>query len=140
MIRNDLVEKIKEELCVFFGKDLLSIVLFGSYAEGKETPYSDIDILIITDHKFTDWRERRTCEVKLRKTLYEAVGQVSPKVVSFDDLKRSLEHYNPLLLNILNSGIPILDRGAFSSLHKEFERLLSINVITHTKEHWVVTG
>jgi len=40
MLAEVVVEKIKEESKAFFGTELASIVLYGSYAQGKESKYS----------------------------------------------------------------------------------------------------
>ena len=37
MLSDEIVEKLKNELKVFFGNFLSSIVLYGSYVMGKET-------------------------------------------------------------------------------------------------------
>ena len=42
MPSNEVAEKIKEELSSFFGTELAGIALYGSYAGGKETKYSDL--------------------------------------------------------------------------------------------------
>jgi predicted nucleotidyltransferase len=44
MLFKEIAIKIKEELSSFFGNSLPSIVLYGYYAGGKESKYSDIDI------------------------------------------------------------------------------------------------
>ena len=44
-ILNEFLNKCKEK----FGDDLISIILFGSYARGDYDEESDIDILIIGD-------------------------------------------------------------------------------------------
>ncbi len=41
-----------------FSSDLVSIVLFGSYARGTATKYSDIDLLVIVKNIPEDWREQ----------------------------------------------------------------------------------
>jgi len=42
MLSEEVAEKIKGELKAFFGTVLASIVLYESYAEGKESKYSDL--------------------------------------------------------------------------------------------------
>jgi len=37
MLSEEEVKKIKEDLSSFFGNSLASIILYGSYATGKET-------------------------------------------------------------------------------------------------------
>jgi hypothetical protein len=76
MLSKEIAEKIKEELSSFFGIELASFVLYGSYAGGKETKYSD------------------------------------------------LRNFNPLLLNILKHGIPLLDDGTFATVKDEFQRMI----------------
>lgn len=41
------IEKIVEDLKNY--KEVIAIILFGSYAKGKEKPISDIDIAVIAD-------------------------------------------------------------------------------------------
>ncbi len=87
MFTHDLSEKIISELKDIFLDDLCSVILFGSYAKGTSRPYSDIDILIILNRKFTIWTDRRDLEIGLRKRLYRTIGQVSPKTATIDELK-----------------------------------------------------
>jgi predicted nucleotidyltransferase len=138
MLSEETVEKIREELKAFFGTELASIVLYGSYAEGKETNYSDIDILVVVRRQFDDRSARRACEITLRKRLYRAVGQVSPRVIGTDSLFKTLSNFNPLLLNILKHGIPLLDDGTFATLNAEFQRMLDAKILEPKEDYWVV--
>ena len=92
MLSNEIAEKIKEELSSFFGTELASIVLYGSYAEGKETKYSD------------------------------------------------LRNFNPLLLNILKHGIPLLDDGTFATVKEEFQRMIESKILEPREDYWVVAA
>ena len=42
-ILDEFLQKCKQK----FGDNLISIILFGSYARGTATEYSDVDLLII---------------------------------------------------------------------------------------------
>lgn len=139
MLSEELSKKIVSELKDMFYSDLRSVILFGSYAKGKAQTYSDIDILIILNRKFANWTERRDLEIELRKKLYRTVGQVSPKVGSIEELKAALEAYNPLILNILDSGITLYDDGAFNKLKSQFEQKISTEVQKHT-DYWEVVA
>ncbi len=79
MLPQKIAEELVLELKDKFKINLHSVILFGSYAKGTAQSYSDIDILIILNKKFANWIERRDLEIELRKKLYRAVGQVSPK-------------------------------------------------------------
>jgi len=138
MLSKGVVEKINKQISNFFGNSLSSIVLYGSYATGKETQYSDIDLLIIIKRDFRDWRERREVETELRMKFYSFVGCVSPKVAAIHELDKALTFYNPLLLNILDHGIVLFDDGAFDQLKGRFRTLLTIGTIKKEAEHWAI--
>jgi len=138
MLSEEVVEKIKEELTAFFGTELASIVLYGSYAEGRESKYSDIDILVVVRRRFGDQRARRACEVALRKMLYRSVGQVSPRVIGAAMMLATLRNFNPLFLNILKQGIPLLDDGTFAEVKEEFQRMIEARIIEPREDYWVV--
>jgi len=138
MLSEEVEKGIKKELSSFFGNSLASIILYGSYAQGKETQYSDIDVLIIVKRDFRDWRERREVETDLRRALYSRIGCVSPKVAAIDELDKALTFYNPLLLNILNHGVVLFDDGTFARLKNRFRALLTTGIIKKEAEHWSI--
>jgi len=138
MLSKEVVEKIKEELTAFVGAGLASIVLYGSYAEGRESKYSDIDILVVVRRHFKDRRARRDGEIALRKILYRSVGQVSPRIIGADMILTTLKNFNPLLLNILRHGIPLLDDGTFAKVKEEFQRMVEAKIIEPREDYWVV--
>jgi len=138
MLSKEVEKRIKKELSSFFGTELASIVLYGSYAAGKESKYSDIDILVVVRRRFEDRRARRECEIALRKILYRSVGQVSPRIIGTDIIYKTLKNFNPLLLNILKHGIPLLDDGTFVRVKEEFQRMLESRIIEPREDYWVV--
>lgn len=129
--------KILKTLSNIFNGELLSVIIYGSYAEGRETPYSDIDILIILDKKFSNWRERRRIDVLLRRET-SSIYQISPKVISERELTSSLENYNPLILNILLSGKPIYDTGIFAKAKKQFESMYGKKIVKNAENYWEI--
>jgi len=135
MLTHELHERIILELKDIFLDDFHSVILFGSYAKGTAQTYSDIDILIILKRKFTHWTERRDLEIELRKKLYRTIGQVSPKVASVEELEMALENLNPLILNIIDSSITLLDDGTFTKLKERFDQIVPCKVIKHT-DYW----
>ncbi len=139
MLSPKLSEKIVSELNNIFQNDLHSVILFGSYAKGTAQTYSDIDILIILNRKFADWMERRDLEIELRKRLYRSVGQVSPKTGSIEELEGALRALNPLILNILDSGVMLYDDGTFAKLKELFKQKVSTEVLKGT-DYWEVVA
>lgn len=139
MLSHHLSEKIVSELKDIFHDGLRSVILFGSYAKGTAQTYSDIDILIILNRKFANWMERRDLEIELRKRLYRTVGQVSPKVGSIEELEVALEAHNPLILNILDSGITLYDDGTFAKLNEHFKQKVPAEVLRRAG-YWEVVA
>ena len=137
MLSRDLTEKIISELKDIFLDDLCSVILFGSYAKGTAQTYSDIDILIILNQEFTHWTERQDLEIELRRKLYKKIGQVSPKVASVKEVEMALENLNPLILNIIDSCIPLFDDGTFAKLKDRFDQIVPCKVVKHT-DYWEV--
>lgn len=138
MLKGEIAKKISTSFLKHFGKDLLSVVLYGSYAEGRETPYSDIDLLIITNRDFADWREKRAVEVALRRETL-SIWQISPKIMTPEELLSAIENYNPLVLNAVSSGKILYDTGIFKRAKKQFKNNIYRKKVIKTKEgYWEV--
>ena len=59
-------------------KEIISIYLFGSYAEGKERPSSDIDICILLDGEYSNIEKkiRNKCILELSRLLRKDIHPV----------------------------------------------------------------
>ncbi|MEM4177649.1 MAG: nucleotidyltransferase domain-containing protein [Nitrososphaeria archaeon] len=121
-----LEEKIKDAILKVFGDQLISLVLFGSYARGEPRPESDIDLLIVLRtlplerielHKLIDKVEENL------KELYSgllAIGYkpvLSPIVLDVDTASR----IRPLYLDIVFDAKILFDKSDF--IKNVFERL-----------------
>lgn len=137
MIKEGLKKKIVHKLLNLFNGKLASVILYGSYAEDREMPYSDIDLLVILDKDFSDWREKRLIEVSLRRETL-SLGQVSPKIISEREFISALENYNPLILNVLSSGKALYDTGFFEKEKKHFEKIVSKKVAKTEEGYWEI--
>lgn len=85
-IVEDLIAKLTGE----FISEIHSIVLFGSYAKGKATKISDIDILfIVTDMKNKKLRE--SIERECASFQYSHNVKVSPIITDIKEFKKMLE-------------------------------------------------
>lgn len=102
------------ELLNIFGDNLVSVVLFGSYARKNYTENSDLDILIITK----DGREE---EKELQKLVKEFAFKFGKKldiqVFSQKDVIRNFNNFSPLFSTFLLGKVILFDREMF------FERL-----------------
>ena len=124
-----------------FGEFLKAVVLFGSAARNK-TPVGkkgDIDVLIVVD----DLSIRMTRDVieAYRLIVEKTIGKVSSRlhvtsmtITSFWEYARAGD---PVAMNVLRDGIPLVDSGFFSPL----QALLLQGRIRPTHESvWVYFG
>ena len=94
-IISKIVKKIKEEY------QPEKIVLFGSYAYGKPTKNSDIDLLIIKESNKR--RIDRFCEV--RKIIRDIKGiSIQPVVLTKDELNERIKIGDDFIKEILAEG------------------------------------
>lgn len=131
------------EIIFNFSKDLLEkvdglvkfIVLFGSTARKENKEDSDIDILIVIDditpeYKLTDisfYNEN------LRKILSskEEYKKIHPITIPLSTFYEGILKGDPLIINAIRIGFPIIDPSGFFSTLKE---LLKLGKIKYTEE------
>ena len=111
----DFSKKVYKE----FAKFIKAIVLFGSTARKKQEGKGDIDILIIVDD-VSIIIDREFVEA-YRIIIDKIVSQVSPQKLHITTLKfTSFWEYvragDPVAVNILRDGMPIIDSGFFEPL------------------------
>ncbi len=82
------------------------IVLFGSYAKGKNRPGSDVDLLIVADLVGDEAAALRRAH-QLAADCFPSVDVVFAVP---EDVAHAVTLPNPFLLSILGSGIPLYRR------------------------------
>ena len=113
----DIAMDFATKLYQKFNKLVKSIILFGSQIKQKEKPGSDIDIMILIDDASVNWDEELVAWYR------EELG----KLIASNPYKREL-HVNttklttwwsdltkgdPVILNIIRYGVPLIDFGGF---------------------------
>ncbi len=91
MNENKIISPIIQELLGYCN----SIIIFGSYASGKYTKTSDLDIVIVGNYdkkKIKYFRNRQNLEI-------------NEHYVSFSELKSLLKKKNPLAIEIMHNHI-----------------------------------
>lgn len=76
------------------------IILFGSYAWGKPTEDSDVDLFIIKESE----KRRIDRAREVRKALFGSGVPVDILVYTPDEIKKRLELEDPFVVNILEKG------------------------------------
>jgi len=138
MIQAKLSKSIIDILLEFFTNGAVTaVVLYGSYAENRETRYSDIDLLIIIDKELSNWREKRRMEVSLRKET-ASVGPLSPRIMTGKEFTTAFKNYDPLVLNVLSSGKILYDTGTFKKVRAQFEKVENRNIAKTPEGYWEV--
>lgn len=108
-----VIDRITKDIKALFGKNLVSVVLFGSYATGKQKDVSDIDLLVVAD-KLPSTRKERLSLILLISRKYLLQGKtVSIILRSKEEIKNGFEFYNPLLLSISENYKLLYDPGRF---------------------------
>lgn len=111
----DFATKVYKE----FDQMVKSIVLFGSSAKGKSTPGSDIDIVIIIDDVSIKWDMeliawyREELSKLIQNNPYRKPIHVNSVKLStwWNDLLKG----DPVVMNVLRYGDPLIDVGGFFS-------------------------
>lgn len=105
---NIILKKIAEAYRSVYGNDLITIIMYGSYARGNFDVESDVDIVAIVKG------ERKTLQQKLKKVWdisadldleYETV--ISPTVIPYDEYEQYREDI-PYYRNIAQEGVNVV--------------------------------
>ncbi len=92
-------ERLKKEY------DAQKVILFGSYARGKATEDSDVDIFIIapTKERFFD---RMTTMLEIVRDLYDGLA-LSPIVLRPEEVSERLKIGDQFIQEILEKGVEL---------------------------------
>jgi len=94
-IVTEIVDKIKAQF------KPQKIILFGSYAWGKPTEDSDIDLFLIMESNLR--RDKRARQIQ--KAFSQRTFPLDIIVYTPEEVKLSLERCNPFIREILNKGV-----------------------------------
>jgi predicted nucleotidyltransferase len=118
-----MIDRIMKDIKTVFGDNLVSVVLFGSYAAGKQGAVSDIDMLVIADNLPLPRKERLSIILSITRRYLSKGKTVSLVLRSRDEIRNGFEYYNPLLLSISENNKLLYDSGNyFSALLKDIRK------------------
>ncbi len=99
-----ILKEFKQEIRTLYGKQLVSLILYGSYSEGRANETSDIDILVVLSALQSPYTEiRRMSDIKYR--LLEKYEKIISTVPTTIELFNKMEV--PLYKIIKKYGIEI---------------------------------
>ena len=114
MIEKRVKREVLSQLKDFFGQNLISIVLFGSQAQGKARLNSDIDILVIVKNLSKNWREQDELAGQLRVNLWpKDLHNIQFILMAPEQIDLAIEWFNPLLLSLADGCYILFDSNHF---------------------------
>ncbi len=97
------LQRFKEILAEQFGREIVSVHLFGSKARGDAHSESDIDLLVVTQRE--DWRLKEQIGKVATKILLDYGVYLSVKVLGKSVHQKLVNVDSPFIRNILREGI-----------------------------------
>lgn len=115
------------------GEEIEFLVLFGSMARGNWSPGSDYDVLL----GLRNADGRRLID---RIGEFEALVEGDIQVFPYDRpaWERMFQSFHPLLLEALDHGVVLSDRGSFASMRAVFERWRTNGTLTRLAGGWKI--
>jgi predicted nucleotidyltransferase len=108
-----------------YPKLIKTITLFGSYSKGKETEQSDVDIMIIMDDVLNKIDENILAPfyADVDKLLKEEKSvKLHINFVTLTAFWKGVLAADPVSINVLKYGVPLIDTGYFEPLQVLLER------------------
>jgi len=112
-----ILESIISKLTEKYLSEILSIVLFGSYAKGNANKQSDIDLMFIVDD-LKDKNLRESIERECASIHYSHNIKISPLITNIEEFKKMLKEKE------LNVGKEIREFGISLYGHEIFWRII----------------
>jgi predicted nucleotidyltransferase len=115
----DIAADFANKVYKHIGKPIKSIILFGSAAKGISAPKSDIDIVIVIDDASIEWDDELVAWYREELgNLIKANPYTKPlhiNTVRLTTWWQEMMRGEPVVLNIIRWGVPLIDFGGFFS-------------------------
>jgi len=111
MKKKEILSVIKKEVIKYYQENLVSLVIFGSFARNEFSKLSDIDLLIIC-RNLAQERMKRVRDFERIENSLEKKGfklPFSPIIKT----KEEVEKGSPLFFDMIEDSIILYDRGNF---------------------------
>ncbi len=112
----ELLQEIVERCRNALGKNLVSVVLFGSTARGLQDKRSDIDLLVVVEEEVEGDLLK---DVRIDLLLNHSV-KLDTIILSKKDVVDNFNYFSPLFLSFTLGIIVLIDDGFFKEKYFEF--------------------
>ncbi|MEM1538173.1 MAG: nucleotidyltransferase domain-containing protein [Candidatus Nezhaarchaeales archaeon] len=129
MIEDKLSDAISK-LAGKVGLRVNSIVLFGSRGKAEELPWSDVDLLIISEG-FSNMKRWDRVRLVLENWDYEK--PVEPVCLAPNEVSET----NPFIWEVCREGVAVMDDGTFNALRTKCLKYLDENGFQRIKYGYV---
>ena len=107
------IKNIKKEID---GINFMSIVIFGSYAQGKQTEKSDLDVALFVNSE----DDKRNCKLAMKSAELKSIINLDAHIITKDEMLQMLkEKYENLAKQIIVKHLAIHNPAIFYSMVKE---------------------
>lgn len=99
------VDDFRKRLLLLLGSHLVQLALFGSKASGKDTPESDIDMLVLVKDVAMNFKNRildLAFDVNLKHNVY-----ISPRIISLSTFNDPVWSETPFIRGLKESGLSL---------------------------------
>jgi uncharacterized protein len=96
-----------------FGEQLVSVILYGSYARGNARTFSDIDLFVVLNEVPRDWNSIFALEHEVSRIGRGLGKKVQGQVLSRDDVTCSIESSTLIMLEVFDAHRILIDRDGF---------------------------
>lgn len=127
------LERFLERLLEQRGEELEFVVLFGSMARGDWSRGSDYDVMIGLR---ADDGKRLIDRMEELSPLVEGNIEVFP--YSRSEWRRMFDEFHSLLLEALEYGVVLWDRGAFAEMRDVFHQWRESGLVTPWRSGWQI--
>lgn len=141
-----LIDRTLEELKEYFGEDLISVVLFGSFARGEAKKESDIDLLIVCRDLPKERMKRQDIFIEIEKNIEKEMKRlhekgVFPYISPIMKTKEEAKKFSPLYLDMVEDAKILFDRQNFfgeilRNLRYKMKELKSKRIWIGKKWYW----
>lgn len=126
-----ILEEIKSKVIEKCGEEVLSIVVYGSYARSEK--YRDIDILIVVKEEKS--RIERIKDIASLKRMFDFSLDIN--LVSKGECIDNFDSHNPLFMDIAVEGKILYDTGLMEELVRDTREYIRERRIKKSNSGWV---